>query len=66
VACDGFNVFRCDCSRTAGGCVALFVDRSIKAALAYKSAGDSYFEYFLVSFRFNDVLILVGSIYNPD
>jgi hypothetical protein len=44
----------------------LFVDRSIKATLAYKSAGGSYFEYVLVSIRFNAVLILVGSIYNPD
>jgi hypothetical protein len=36
-----------------------------KVTLAYKSAAGSYFEYVLVSFRFNDVSILVGSIYNP-
>jgi hypothetical protein len=34
--------------------------------LASKSAAGSNFEYNLVSFRFNDVSILVGSIYNPD
>jgi hypothetical protein len=28
--------------------------------------GVALFEYVLVSFRFNDVSILVGSIYNPD
>jgi hypothetical protein len=45
----------------------LFVNKSIKATLVYKSAdAGSYFEYVLVSFRFNDVSILVGSIYNPD
>jgi hypothetical protein len=47
----GFNVFRCDRSRAAGGCVALFVNRLIMADF---------------SFCFNDVSILVGSIYNPD
>jgi hypothetical protein len=40
-----FNVFRYDRSRAAGGGVALFVNRSIKATLAYKSAAGSYFEY---------------------
>jgi hypothetical protein len=54
-------VFRCDRSRAA-----LFVNRSIKATLAYKSAAGSYFEYVLVSFHSNDVSILVGSFYNPD
>jgi hypothetical protein len=44
-------VFRCDRSRAAGGGVALFVNRLIMADL---------------SFRFNDVSILVGCIYNPD
>jgi hypothetical protein len=59
-----FNVFRCDRSKVAGG--ALFVNRLIKANLAYKSAAGSYFEYTLLSFRFNDVSILVGSINKPD
>jgi hypothetical protein len=66
VAFDGFNVFRCDRSRAAGGAAALFVNRSIKATLAYKSAAGSYFGYVLVSFHFNDVSILVGPINNPD
>jgi hypothetical protein len=34
--------------------------------LVYKSASGSYFEYILVSLRFNDVFILVESIYNSD
>jgi hypothetical protein len=50
VAFDGLNVLRCDCSRAAGGGFALFVNRSIKATLAYKSAAGSYFEYVLVPF----------------
>jgi hypothetical protein len=53
VAFDGFNVFRCDRSRAAGGGVALFVNRSINF-------------HVLVFFRFNDVYILVGSTYRPD
>jgi hypothetical protein len=59
-------VFLCDRSWAAGGGVALLVNRSTKATVAYKSAPGSYFEYVLVSFRFNDVSILVGYIYNPD
>jgi hypothetical protein len=61
VAFDVFNVFRCDRSRAAVGGVALFVNRSIKT-----TAAGSYFEYVLVSFRFNDVSILLGSTFNPD
>jgi hypothetical protein len=38
-------VFYCDCSKVAGGVVALFVNKSIKATLTYKSAAGSYFEY---------------------
>jgi hypothetical protein len=48
-----FNVFRCDRSRAAGGGVVLFVNKSIKATLDYRSAASSYFEYVLVYFRFN-------------
>jgi hypothetical protein len=66
VAFDGFNVFRADSSRAACGRVALYVNISIKSTMVYKSASGSYFEYILVSLRFNDVSILVGSIYNPD
>jgi hypothetical protein len=57
VAFDGFNVFRCDCSRAARGGVALFVNKLIKVTMAYMSAAGSYFEYVLVSLRFNDVSI---------
>jgi hypothetical protein len=61
-AFDGFNVFRCERSRAADGGVAFFVNSSIKANLAYKSDAGSYFEYVLVSLRFNDVSIYVDEI----
>jgi hypothetical protein len=64
VAFDGFNVFCCDRSRAAS--VSLFVNRSIEATLSYKSTAGFYFEYFLVSFRFKDAPIFVGSIYDHD
>jgi hypothetical protein len=35
VAFDGLNVFCCDRSRAVGSGVALFINRSIKATLAY-------------------------------
>jgi hypothetical protein len=60
------KAFRADRSRAACGDVALYVNKSIESTLVYKSASGSYFEYILVSLRFNDVSILGGSIYNPD
>jgi hypothetical protein len=52
VTFDGFIVFRCDRSSTAGAEAALLVNRSIKATLAYRSAAGPYFEYILVSLPF--------------
>jgi hypothetical protein len=49
-----------------GRLVVVWPTKAIKATLAYKSAAGSYFEYVLISFRFNDVSVLVGFIYNPD
>jgi hypothetical protein len=51
VAFDGFNMFRCDRSSTAGAGVALFVNRPIEATLPYKSAAGPYLNYLLVSLQ---------------